>query len=152
MDIYFRTQFFGFSFFFSHFSLHFLPPIFLPESLSNHSILSSFSDKSAEVEIKCHLFCLHTSLFFSEPIMIGPKWFLSEMQAGSLNENTRETGRRVFEAGQGSSATAETPGTQPHAAPCGKRDVLLGLFPSVLGLNGIKLILFIVFSIRLCCG
>lgn len=63
-----------------------------------------------------------------------------------------ETGRRVFEAGQGSSATAETSGTQPCAALCGKSDVLLRLLPSVLGLNGMKLIVFIVFNVRLCCG
>lgn len=79
------------------------------------------------------------------------KWFLSEMQACSLNESKRGTGRRVFEASQGSSATAETPGARACAAPCGRRDVLLGLLQSVLGLNGIKLILFAVFSIRLCC-
>lgn len=71
------------------FSLHFAPPIVLPESLSNHSILSGFSVESAEVKIICHLSCLHTSWFSSKHFMTGPKCFLPEIQADALNEITR---------------------------------------------------------------
>lgn len=78
-----------FFFFFWHLSLHFAPLIVLPESLSTYGILSSFSVKRAEAEIKCYLFCLHTSQFSSKHIMIGPKWFLPEIQAYTLNEITR---------------------------------------------------------------
>lgn len=61
----------------------------LPESLSNHSISSSFLVKSSEVENKCRLFCLHTSQFSRKHIMMGPKRFLPEIQSDGLNEITR---------------------------------------------------------------
>lgn len=90
-------------------------PIVLPESLSSHGILSSFLVKSAEVKIKCHLSCLHTSCFSSKHFMTGPKWLLPEIRADSLNEITRGHWQEGVWAWTETSLPY-TPGTQPCTA------------------------------------
>lgn len=151
MDIYFRTLFFLCIFFSFHI---FLCTFSLQYFSLNHYPITVYCQAS---QIKVQKWRLNVTCSVCRLLLFPQRtsgWDLSgfclKYRHAHWMRAPGETGRRVFEAGQGSSATAETPGTRPCAAQWGRRDVLLGLLPSVLGLNGIKLILFIVSSIRLC--